>query len=190
MKKYFLVLISMFFVVSCANDPTKEPDYYNRLADAAGIKGETTVIRASGYGVAVENSAQTPMQLKLMAMRAAKVDAYRNLAERIYGTKVSGGSNLANLAAQDDRVKAYVNSIVKGAKLVANYELGGGGYEAVLEVVMQPVIKRCITKNGVVADAYCTSILNSSDVSQSGSYPADETPKAPSKQQGNRYQVN
>lgn len=188
MKKFFLMLASAFFVVSCANDPTKEPDYYNKVADAAGIKAEPTLIRASGYGVAVADSDLTPMQIKLMAMRAAKVDAYRNLAERIYGTKVSGGSNLANLAAKDDRVKAYVNSIVKGARLVANYELGGGGYEAVLEVVMQPVLKRCITQKGVVADSYCTDILNSSDSSHNSSYPSDETPKAPGRQ-SDRYQV-
>lgn len=189
MKKIFLISITMFFAISCANDPTKEPDYYNKIADAAGIKTDPTVIRASGYGVAVENPELSPMQIKLMAMRAAKVDAYRNLAERIYGTKVSGGSNLANLAAQNDRVKAYVNSIVKGAKLVANYELGGGGYESVLEVVIQPVLKRCITQEGVVADPYCINFLNSSDFSKD-SYPGDETPKAPSKRQGDRYQVN
>jgi hypothetical protein len=57
-----------------------------------------------------------PQRQQLKAERAAEVDAYRALAERIYGFRIEGGTLVWDLACQSDELRSRVRALVKGAK--------------------------------------------------------------------------
>ena len=95
---------------------------------------ESRIITAKGYGTVTAQAGASLDQAKLMAMRAAKVDAYRNLAERLQGLRVSSVSNAAAFASQGDAVQTSAEYFLKGARVVSIAPLRDGIYEAVVEL--------------------------------------------------------
>jgi hypothetical protein len=57
-------------------------------------------------------------QKRLLALRAAKVVALRELAETLSGVRVSGETCVQDAAAKSDEVKAAVDGTVRGAEVV------------------------------------------------------------------------
>ena len=106
---------------------------------------ESIVIRVTGYGAYEDPRDRLLQRHRLMAMRASKLDAYRALAERVYGTSLTGSSTVRDMVLQDDSYRALVDSVVRGAKVVSVSELPGGGFETVLELVLDGRFQDCLT---------------------------------------------
>jgi hypothetical protein len=81
-----------------------------------------------------------------MAMRAAKLDAFRNLAEQVYGFQISGSTTLNAFAAQNDVVRAHVEAFMRGAKVVDMTAGQDGIYEATVELELPPDFRDCIVR--------------------------------------------
>lgn len=60
----------------------------------------------------------SPQQAKLMAKRAAQEDAYRNLAETIYGIQLESQTTVKDFVTQSDTIKSKVAALIKGAEVV------------------------------------------------------------------------
>ncbi len=103
------------------------------------------VIRVSGYGTYEDPKHAASQRMRLLAMRASKLDAYRALAERIYGTVIYGSSSVQALVLQHDEFKTMVDSVIRGARVMSIVEMKGGGFETVLEVVLEPRFRQCLT---------------------------------------------
>ena len=71
-----------------------------------------------GEGVAGADMGYSPPQMRLMALRAAKVDALREAAGIINGVLVSGETTVVNASARSGRLSASVDGIVRGARVV------------------------------------------------------------------------
>jgi len=113
---------------------------------------DPVVIRVNGYGTHGKTDAQTNTnQRKLLAMRASKMDAYRNLAERVYGTRIQGNTTVQNLATRDDNIRGYVDNLVRGAKVVSTRDLGNGSYETLMELVLEPRFQNCMMTSRTMA---------------------------------------
>ncbi len=67
-----------------------------------------------------------------MAIRASKLDAYRNLAEQVYGLFVESSSQMAELALASESVRARVQGLVYGSRLVSISPVGVDTYETKL----------------------------------------------------------
>jgi hypothetical protein len=93
-------------------------------------------IKITGVGYGAENGFEgfTDGQRRLMAIRASKLDAYRALAEQIYGIKIDSNTSVATLTAQSDSFRARVNAVVRGARIVSITPMADNNYETVLEV--------------------------------------------------------
>ena len=106
----------------------------------AAARGETDwgrqVVTVTGYGVAPTGTRAA--QARILARRAAIVDAYRYLAEYVQGVNVDAETTVEDAMTQSDVVKTKVNAIVKGAKIVPGSEkfTSDGGYEVTLELPM------------------------------------------------------
>lgn len=99
--------------------------YSNRLIP--GIEPEEAVekvvVRVLGKGV--EPSRGTPIEKKLMAERAAVLDGYRQLAERLAGMIIESRSGSKNNALSMDQVMVEASAYLRGAQVSAiSYQAG------------------------------------------------------------------
>ena len=117
------------------------------------------LIRASGFGTTNPKSGHlSSTQKQLIAMRASKLDAYRSLAERVYGTQISGNSTVENLVIQNDRFKTYVDTYILGAKVVSQDVLPYGSYQTTVEMILDEGFRNCITsENNRKKNTQCAS---------------------------------
>ena len=97
-------------------------------------------LNATGYG-AVNTTAcngecdrVSPAQRKLLAMRASRLDAYRAMAEQVYGLRVEGGSTVGSLALKDDSFKVYIDAFIRGARVTNSVQREDGTYETTVEM--------------------------------------------------------
>ncbi len=60
-------------------------------------------------------------QGRFMAMRAARMDAYRKLAERLRGFKLSSSTFVRDFVAESDEISTELNTTLRGAKEVKTY---------------------------------------------------------------------
>lgn len=118
---------------------------------------DPVVIRVAGYGTGGKTDTKiNTNQKEFMAMRASKLDAYRNLAERVYGIRVQGNTSVHNMAARDDNIRGYIDNLVRGAKVISTRELGNGSYETKMELVLEPRFHQCLVRgNAIYADPSC-----------------------------------
>ena len=75
-------------------------------------------------------------QARLMAERAAKADALRNLLETVKGVRVDSETTVESYTTKSDRVMTRVSGIVIGARGVDTRYLSDGGVEVTVAVNM------------------------------------------------------
>ncbi len=83
---------------------------------------------------------------RLMARRASQLDAYRNLAERVYGTVIYGSSTVNDFVVHNDTFRTYVDSYIRGARMVAVNEHSDGVVETVMELRLEPRFRQCVAR--------------------------------------------
>jgi len=91
-------------------------------------------VSATGMGVA-PRFAHSPAQAYALAKRAALVDAYRLLAERVGGVKIEGKDTIKNMEVVRSEVRAYVANSIKNAEILET-KFKDGMCEVELEVVI------------------------------------------------------
>lgn len=104
------------------------------------------IVRVSGYGALQTPEDATSEPKRLKALRASKLDALRNMAERIYGTRVSGTSTVKDFVLSEDGFATQVDTIVRGARVVSVTENKGLGFETVLELELPGNFAECLTR--------------------------------------------
>jgi len=119
------------------------------------------ILRVVGYGaVNPKARGQSKVQKRLMAIRASRLDAYRSMAERVYGSKITGSSTVKDLVVQNDSFRSYVDTFVHGARVVSADVLEDGSVETVLEMVIDAGFRNCLTtENSMRFNADCQSLV-------------------------------
>lgn len=83
---------------------------------------------------------------RMMAERAAKVDAYRNMAERIKGLQITADTYVRDFVAESDEITTRVDTFIKGMKTVGAYRyIPDGTCQVDVEVAIQTVVKELTT---------------------------------------------
>jgi hypothetical protein len=99
---------------------------------APGPNWSAQVVKATGSG-APDMKATSPAQARLGAERAAQLDAFRNLLAQVKGIQISAGKTV-NDALTKDEIKAKVEGVVKGFKVVGKRYYSDNGVEIDVEV--------------------------------------------------------
>ena len=81
------------------------------------------VYRASGYAVISRQPGPTRDDRTLQAMRASKLDAYRELSEQVFGQNLIADTDLKDNVQQNNRLKARTAGLIKGARVVRSYPI-------------------------------------------------------------------
>jgi hypothetical protein len=114
--KYLLICACFLFTACSSNDryvqwETEAPNSFPKLT-------------AIGYAPLATQPSDVPAHRILMAMQASKVVAYRELAEQVYGQRITANSSVSDWLLTDDNVKANVSGIIRGARVVKSYPAG------------------------------------------------------------------
>ena len=89
-------------------------------------------LQATGTGVAPQN-AISPAQSTALAKRAAMIDAYKLLGEKMYGVRLNGQDTVENMAITSSTVKSKVQALVRGADIV-NVDCKSGLCQVTMEL--------------------------------------------------------
>ena len=73
------------------------------------------MLEATGFGTVSIEHVNSKVQAKMMARRAAKVDAQRNLLETLEGVKVTSGTTVKNFQLKSDQIANRVKGMLTGA---------------------------------------------------------------------------
>lgn len=90
-------------------------------------------ITVQGTGVA-PTYAVNAVQARMLARRAAVVDAYRQLAEMVKGVNVDSETTVENMMVTSDVTKTKVTALIQGARVVSEQAIDGGGYAVTMEM--------------------------------------------------------
>ncbi|MEC8824121.1 MAG: LPP20 family lipoprotein, partial [Pseudomonadota bacterium] len=139
--RWILVPVLAFAVAACA------PVGSYRNDQARTETFEPITVRVSGFGTYENVQAdRVNTRKRLLARRASQLDAYRNLAERVYGTVIYGSSTVNDFVLQNDSFRTYVDSYIRGARMVAVNEHSDGVVETVMELRLEPRFRECVAK--------------------------------------------
>ena len=108
---------------------------WTQMGDKAKINWSEGYIEAVGIGAPPERYIGKP-NARPMALRAAKVDAYRNLLEATKGVRVDSTTVVKDFTVESDVINTQVEGLVKGAKVVNQNYLSDGTVEVTLRIPM------------------------------------------------------
>lgn len=175
MKKFAtaLAVISLLSVMPALPASFAIPTF---TVSAAEIADNSDSIKADGFGTM---PAGVPAgRAKLLARRAAIVDAQRNLVETINGTAVTAETNMENYIIKSDVVRTKVNGVITGARIVSEDITREGIYHVVMSVPMYGV--RSVAEAAIPAllgpDYTPTPILEPSDSYEPATVPDVSAP--------------
>jgi hypothetical protein len=79
---------------------------------------------------------------KIMAKRAAEMDAYRRLAGRMMGVKIDGTTTIRDFALENDEILASLSQVLKAATPTAiKYNKSDGSCEVTMEIKTQDIVR-------------------------------------------------
>ena len=123
------------------NSDKEAPSAINDTKSLLGERKETETsefyvpsISAIGFASVSIQPSKNINQRRLMAMRAAKLDAYRSLTEQIHGIRIQGETTIGEAVLTSDKLAAAMNGIIIGARTVKIVPTSDDTYQIHLEV--------------------------------------------------------
>lgn len=118
MIKILFAAVSLLVVSSCTS-------FYDKHVQWKTVKPENfPIIHGVGYAPISLQVSEHETQRMLMAIKASKIAAYVELAEQVYGQKVSSKTTMADMLISDHQLAASVQGLIRGARVVKSYPIG------------------------------------------------------------------
>jgi hypothetical protein len=129
----FTILSLLIFLISCESDlgnSSKVNTGFNSNCNKSSVINITVL----GKGAPPVSSELSEVQKYLFAERAAILDGYRLISERLSGIILKSASNSKNFSIISDNIKTITNSFMKGIKVVSIKHNDNGVCEALMEM--------------------------------------------------------
>lgn len=108
------------------------------MAWGNGIDWVNGFVEVDGYG-APSTKASSSAQASLLAIRAAKADAYRNMLELVSGVRIDAQTTVKDMMVQNDRVNTQVSGFIQGAQVIRQERLYDGTCHIILRAPLYGV---------------------------------------------------
>lgn len=121
-RRWYVLVAVMISALASGRGQSLEEVPLQEIRGASQVFTQRAIV-VKGQGVAPTDRPLNAGQKEIMALRAAKVVALRELAETLAGVRVSGETCVQDAAARSDQVRATVDGLIKGAEVVQeNYD--------------------------------------------------------------------
>lgn len=101
---------------------------------AGGSGGHLSELTATGYASIDDQPGDSAALRRLMAIRVAKLDAYRVLAAQVYGQYIDASTSIGDMVMADEHFEARVRGVIYDAKLERITPVGTTTYEVTLSL--------------------------------------------------------
>lgn len=129
------IAVSMLSACQMAPLQTASKDIFaNPVPQSLPLVEKRESLTATGYAVISIQNHRTAAQQRLLAIRAAKLDAYRSLTEQVYGLRLDATATVADMVVQNDTFRSRVEGVIYGATLVSITPSGDDTYETTLSL--------------------------------------------------------
>jgi len=105
---------------------------------------EKTELATEGKVLEVQGNAALPSSLghqKVMAKRAAELDAYRRLAQRLMDIRIDSQTTVRDACLESDEIVASLSRVLKGAEPTAIRYLDDGTCEVEMKITKQDIVR-------------------------------------------------
>ena len=121
--------------VAVGQDKVSASEWVEQIGNKGAVNWTDGYIEAVGIGAPPQRNIGTP-QARPMALRAAQVDAYRNLLEVVNGVRVDSTTTIRDFTVESDVINTQVQGMVKGAKTMKQEYLSDGTVEVTVRMPM------------------------------------------------------
>jgi len=148
--RLILIVSSTFILMACSSLNTN--NYSDKI-----------VLTAVGYAPIASQKGKTLNHKILNAIKASKIEAYKELAEQIYGVLLTADNTMTDGHLQNDTIKSRVSSgLIRGAAVTKSYHQGAFYItELELKMTVLPAIKRLNTNTKTQKRSVTKTVTNS-----------------------------
>ncbi len=104
-----------------------------------GVALSPRTVSATGYAPISLQPGQNRGQKMLNAMRASKLQAYKELAAIVHGQYLFGTTQVSDMVLQNDQFNAAVGGVIRGARVVKTFPIQEDTYATILELDLKDV---------------------------------------------------
>ncbi|MDP5134830.1 LPP20 family lipoprotein [Rheinheimera baltica] len=96
--------------------------FYDRHVEYTDVKPESfPLLRAVGYAPISAQLSNDPKHKMLQAMKASKLDAYKEMTEMVYGQKIDATTQVQHMVLTDEKLSTSIRGVISGARVVKTY---------------------------------------------------------------------
>ena len=99
-----------------------------------GSVSDAGELTATGYATIDDQPGESAALRRLMAIRVAKLDAYRILAAQVYGQYIDASTSIGDITMTDENFEARVRGVIYDARLERIKPVGDDTYEVTLSL--------------------------------------------------------
>ena len=101
---------------------------------AGGSGAHLNELTATGYASIDDQPGDSAALRRLMAIRVAKLDAYRVLAAQVYGQYIDASTSIGDMVMTDEHFEARVRGVIYDARIERITPVGTTTYEVTLSL--------------------------------------------------------
>lgn len=120
-RSFTTLLLAVLILSACSQRLMQKGQQKNE--DATVNKGYHEFVAVGYAAVAVQKGDSDDIKM-LNAIKASKIDAYKELAEQVYGVMLTSQNSIEKHQLQDEVLDVKVVGLVRGAKVLRTYHEG------------------------------------------------------------------
>lgn len=114
--RFAFALLAVIMLSACSSS--------NSQSNSKNNEGAPIVFTAVGYAPIASQHGRTLDVKILNAIKASKIEAYKELAEQIYGVSLTSKNTLIGSRLKKDSVNSNVTGVIRGASVKRSYHKG------------------------------------------------------------------